>query len=1418
MDITSLLVKLSQYGIRLSVENNQLVVPQTINKLPPEIIKELNVHKKGLISKLSEVNTAKNIAHLHIETISKSAELYMSIGQERLWYVHKLLGPNCLYNQQSELRILGKLNISILTNSLEEVVCRHEILRTTLSQNSMGVPLQIINDIRKIEIPIIKMNCDSCSQYEIKKLIDRFALEEGQKIFNISKDYLFRICLLRLSHQEHILLITMHHAITDGWSFDVFLRELWSNYMRIQAKKALSKNKPIIQYHDFSYWQKSLLGSDIFEKQLKFWKTQLTGLTPILNLPYDYKRPISKKYKGKMETFVFSKRFTNRLSELSLSRGVILPMTLLAAFKIILMRYSGQTDIVIGMPVAYRHHPQLTDLIGFFVNTVVLRSDLSRDKTFESLLNDLKKTSIDAYANQDVPFDKVVKMLQPERTKNSAPLFQIMFVFQSTLVKELELPGLRISQLNERRVGMAKFDLNLSIKETSRGLEGFLEYSTELFKKLFIQNMLMHYKNILEAVVDNPKLTLARIPLITETERKQLIARCNRSGPSCQFTKGIHQLIEEQVRKTPNAVALVYGQQQMTYQETNHKANQLAYYLQSIKVGLGVKIGLYLEKSIDLIIGLLAILKTGAAYVPLDTEYPEDRLQFMIKDSEISMIISHSKSLKNTMLKFKNIVYLYLDLTITEKQPVNDLENIDFSGRSIAYIMYTSGSTGVPKGVRVTHKGLCNLASSYKKDEFPISSKSRVLQFASISFDVAISDIIMALTNGASLFLGNKEESRPGKNLATFIQVNRITHIHLTPSTLAMLPTDKYVDLKCIIVGGEAFSITLLDQWSRGRHFFNSYGATETSVTVALAKFKAGCERVLIGKAINNTKIYILDANNQPVPDGVIGELCVVGASVAEGYWNRPRLTSEKFMGNPFRLRHDNEDSIMYKTGDLARYLPCGNLEFFGRLDQQVKIRGYRIELAEIEVVLNRHPDVISSLVVIHEKAPDNKLLVAYVASEMNELELSEQLYRILKDKLPNYMIPAIIMILNEFPKTQNGKINHMALPVPEPKKINQIKSWSDNARTNTELKLVQMWQDLLGCESIGIKDNFFRMGGDSLLGIRLLAKIKCYFGKDISFLVLLENPTIADLAIKIGENTVFLEHETWSPLVAMQVKGTYPPLFCVHPAGGTVFCYLDLATQLEMKQQPLYGLQAQGLEENQILLETNEQMAASYLQAIRKVQLQGPYFLLGWSAGGMIAYELAQQFYRMGEKVAFLGILDTYADFTKNSRANCLELNDDMALLARLYIKENPYGQLPDNLVETLKKLKPMAQLSYIVKQAKILGKLPLDISDKQAERLVKAFKNDCVANRRYFPKPYPGKITVFRPIEPLTMEVDKSNDLDWRLLSKQEVKVYETPGNHFNMIFYPNIKILASQIFECLKQCNIEGKKEKVKLNIFD
>lgn len=1407
MNATSLLVKLNQQGVELSVKNKQLIVYSKDN-LSPEIMKILAKHKNLLISKLHEIKNTVAIATLPIEKIiTNNTSFFMSIGQERFWCIHQLLGPNCLYNQQSELRISGNLDIEILTSSLTEVVRRHSILRTTFIQDKNGTLFQIINDIQKVKISVV----DISQEYATEQLIDRLSLEEGQKIFDITKDFLLRLSVICLAEQEFVLLITMHHAITDGWSFSLFFKELWSNYQSILTHKFIHKNELSIQYIDFSFWQKSLLMSELFEKQRKYWKNQLAELAPRLNLPYSYPRPLSRKYVGKVERFNFSKLLTDQLEKLSFSVGVILPMTLLGAFKVLLMRYSAQTDIAIGIPVAYRHHPQVVDIIGFFVNTIVLRSDLSASKTFEALLKDIKQTSIDGYANQDLPFDEVVKIIQPDRTKDTSPLFQIMFVFQNTLIKECELPGLRISQLTERRVGMAKFDLNLSIKATLQGLEGFLEYSSELFNECTIKKMLIHYQNILKAVINNPKLTLSMIPLITTIEEKQLISMYNISITYEQFNKGIHQLIEEQVKKTPNATAIVYNQQQFTYQELNQKANQLAHYIQSLRLGVEIKIGLYIEKSLGFIVGLLGILKAGAIYVPLDIEYPEQRLQFMIMDAGLSIIITDSKCFDNIISKAKNIICLDLDWPIIEEQSKNNLENINFSAQSLAYIMYTSGSTGIPKGVMVKHKGLCNLVNSCQK-KFLINSESRVLQFASISFDVAISDVILALTNGAALYLANTECTHLGKSLARFIIKNAITHIHLTPSTLATLPTDKYPDLKCIIVGGEPFSIILIERWANGRYFFNSYGATETSVTVALAKFEANSKQVLIGKPINNTQIYILDANNKLVPNGVIGEICIAGASVAAGYWNQQKLTSEKFFDNPFKL--NNKDSIMYKTGDLGRYLSCGNLEFFGRVDRQIKVRGYRVDPAEIEIILNEHPAVNSSIVILYKKNPNNKLLIAYVLTKLNEIEIIEQLNKKLKAALPSYMIPANIIALPAFPKTPNGKIDHKALPVPEYKLLKQVKRWSDNARTNIEFRLIQLWQELLGCDSIGVKDNFFKLGGHSLLGIRLLAKIKSMFGKDISFLILLENPTIADLAMKINQEAVLSECKVWSPLVAIQPKGDYPPLFCVHPAGGTVFCYLDLATQLEKKLQPLYGLQAQGLEEQQALLKTTEEMAASYLQAMRNIQTQGPYFLLGWSAGGMIAYEIAQQLYRAGEKVAFLGILDTYAYSAKNSRINALVLDDDIELLARLYIKEDPYAELPMDLIKILKKLKPWQQLSYIVKQAKILGKLPCDISDKQAKRLVRAFKNDCMLVQKYKPIPYLGKITVFRPTEALIMEKGKSNDLDWGFLTKQELEIYETPGNHFNMLFYPNVKVLAAKIWKCLKKYHLSNEQAAVSI----
>ncbi|GCL39115.1 non-ribosomal peptide synthase [Sphaerospermopsis reniformis] len=731
-----------------------------------------------------------------------------------------------------------------------------------------------------------------------------------------------------------------------------------------------------------------------------------------------------------------------------------------------------------------------------------MRTNLEGNPSFSELLTRVREMSLGAYAHQHLPFEMLVEALQPERNLSHSPLFQVMFVLQNTPISTLELSGLSVNLL-EVKSEISKFDLTLAMEESASGLVGVWEYNSDLFDSRTIERMAGNFITLLESIVANPQESIAQLPLLTESEKHQLLTEWNDTQVEYPVDKCIHQLFEEQVEKTPNAIAVVFENEQLTYQQLNSRANQLAHHLQSLGVKPDTLVGICVERSLKMIVGLLGILKAGGAYVPLDPEYPQERLSFMLEDAQVSVLLTQ-KHLIERLPEYQ--IHLVCVDEIGEQIAQNNENNpsSEVTASHLANLIYTSGSTGKPKGVMVEHKGLCNLAQA-QIQTFGINSHSRVLQFASFSFDASIWEILMAFGSGATLYLGTKEAFMPGKSLMEKIRNYEITHITLPPSALAVMPVEELPALQAIIVAGEACGVKLMKQWSMGRNFFNAYGPTEASVCATTAKCSDQDEKITIGRPIANVQTYILDENLRPVPIGVPGELHIGGNGLARGYLNRPELTKEKFIANPF-----NNAEKLYKTGDLARYLADGNIEYIGRIDNQVKIRGLRIELGEIEAVLNQHPQIQTSCVIVREDNPGQKQLVSYLIPHQHSTVTISEMRQYLKETLPEYMVPHSFVTLETLPITPNGKIDRRALPAPETRTGLEIKIVPP--RNQTEKILAQIWAEVLRTKQIGINDNFFELGGDSILSIQILAKAK-QAGLQLTAKQLFANQTIAELA-----------------------------------------------------------------------------------------------------------------------------------------------------------------------------------------------------------------------------------------------------------------------------------------------------------------
>ncbi|MEL6930906.1 MAG: amino acid adenylation domain-containing protein, partial [Cyanobacteria bacterium J06600_6] len=828
----------------------------------------------------------------------------------------------------------------------------------------------------------------------------------------------------------------MHHIISDGWSMDILIRELITLYKSYIVGETSPLPELKIQYADFAKWQREWLQGEVLEQQLDYWKQQLSGTLPVLQLPTDSPRGRVQTFKGANQSFSLGEQLTGQLKGLAQS-GVTMFMVLLAAYKILLSRHSGQEDIIVGVPIANRNRTEIEDLIGFFTNTLVLRSDLSNCSTFKELLAQIKELTYGAYDHQDLPFEKLVEELQPERDLSYNPLFQAKFRLEN-LPQPIEIPGLTISPLKQTEFA-AKLDISLDMYETTSGLVGGFEYNTDLFKPETISRLIEHFRTLLQGIVDDPDCLVSEIPILTAAEKQQILVDWNDTEVEFQQNLCFHQIFEAQVAKTPDNIALVFQDRELTYAQLNQRSNELADYLSSLIVKPEVRVGICCDRSLEMIIAFLAVLKAGGAYVPLDPAYPQERLDYIVEDSQINILLTqtkHQEQFSNNTLTLINLDSLQLPNSSAHSAPIHP--------DNLAYIIYTSGSTGKPKGVLIPHRGLTNL-TEHKIRACQVDANSCVLQFFSFSFDASIPEIIMSLGCGAKLCLADKETLLPGEGLLDLLRSQKVTHITMTPSALATLPAAELPDLKMVLVGGEAPSEELIDQWSENRLFINAYGPTEVTVNASMVSCGNGnpVEPTISPSA--NKQLYICDRNLQLVPIGVIGELHIAGVGLARGYLNRPELTAEKFVPNPFdegrrrkglvRMQAEGRSialpapsapsapsaPLLYKTGDLAYYLPNGKIKLLGRIDNQVKIRGFRIEPGEIEILINQHPDVKISVVTPLENNKDDKYLAAYVVPKNSELQVSS-LRNFLKSRVPGYMIPQSLIILESLPLNPNGK------------------------------------------------------------------------------------------------------------------------------------------------------------------------------------------------------------------------------------------------------------------------------------------------------------------------------------------------------------------------------------------------------------
>jgi amino acid adenylation domain-containing protein len=1033
----------------------------------------------------------------------------LSFAQETIWFWDRFEPQNPMYNVPFGLRIRGNLDVEALRKSLDFLVDRHETLRTTFVSAKDRL-VQVIHRARAIELAVTDISRLAGDERHAE--VKRLANAEVRRPFNLSRDLMLRAALFQLAPDDFVLVLTMHHIISDGWSLGVLLRDLSEAYTAYSTGHSPRLPELSIQYADYAMWQRKQVEGKALESLLSFWKERLADYPDFMHIRTDHPRPHRQTFAGARESLVLSKELELSLVRLSQRRGASLFMALLGAFQTLLNRYSAEDDIVVGFPMASRNQPETNDLIGFFANTVVFRSDLSGNPTFLDYLGRVRERAFPIYQHQDLPFAKLVESLAPERSASHTPFFQTLFVFESAPMPTLDWPGLTVSRF-EVDTGTAKFDLSVLI-EKKDGLEIAFEYNTDLFEAATIKRMLGHYRVLLEEVVKNPDRRLGQLPLLTEAERRQILFDWNQTQ-SPYPERSVHELFEEQAERTPDAPAILFKDQQLSYRELNTRSNALSMRLRSLGCTTGAKVAVLMERAPEVVIALLGILKAGGAYLPLDPADPAERLAFLLRDAGVGVLVTQARYAGTVDQSDLKVISLDRWKPTKEEAEAQNLA-AETTVDSLAYVIYTSGSTGTPKGVEIPHRGIVRLL--FGQDYARFGSNTVFLQFVPLWFDLSTFEIWGPLLHGGKcvLFPGRVGTAH---ELGEVIRKYKVTTLWLTASLYNAVideAPEELATVQQILIGGEALSVPHI---RRGLEYLpqveliNGYGPTEnttlTSTYPIPREIPQEFASIPIGRPISNSTIYILDKNLQLVPVGVPGELYTGGAGLARGYLNRPTLTEEKFISNPFS---ESAGDPLYKTGDLARYLPDGNVEYLGRLDNQVKVRGFRIELGEIESALATHPDVKMVAVEARESCDGTKYLVAHVVRRQVHSTPAADLRTFLEEKLPAYMVPSQFVLHSSLPLLSSGKVNRRLLaeqgagePVPARRFL--------KPRDSIEARLVGIWESILDTRPVSVTDNFFDLGGHSLKAVRLFVMIEQAFGIRLDLSTLLTAPTVEELA-----------------------------------------------------------------------------------------------------------------------------------------------------------------------------------------------------------------------------------------------------------------------------------------------------------------
>jgi amino acid adenylation domain-containing protein len=1320
-----------------------------------------------------------------------------SFAQQRVWFIDQLSPGMSTFNIPMAVRFIGPLNIAALEQALNEIVSRHESLRTTFALID-DQPTQVIRLDLTLPLPVIELShlLESERESEARRLVRQAARQP----FDLTQGPLAQVKLFRLASEEHVLLVTMHHIISDGWSMDIFWRELRTLYGVFSQGHPSPLPELPIQYADFAVWQREQLQGRVMGQQLAYWRQQLAGALPVLELPTDYPRPLIQTFRGGRQTLVLSKTLTEALKALSRRERATLFMTLLAGFKLLLYRLTRQEDIIVGSPIAGRNRAELENLIGYFLNMLALRTQLSGQTSFRELLEQVRQTALKAYANQDIPFEQLLAELQPERDLSRTPLFQVLFNMLNLDSKPVALPGLTAKSFAfSESESESKFDITLYVRDRGDSLTLSMVYNRDLFAEARMAEMLAQYEYLLAQIVANPEEKLDCFSLVTD-KAKTILPNPTRLL-NTEWAGAVQTHFSEQARQYPAAIALIDRQGHWSYQELEATSNQLAHYLRAQHLNSQDVVAIYGHRNAALVWAILGVLKAGAAFLILDPAYPAQRLIDYVRLARPQgwLQLEAAGAPPAALAKFVTTLGCRAQLQLPQS-PAKAGEllasySVDHPGvvvgaDDLAYLSFTSGSTGQPKGILGTHRPLSHFMQ-WHSQTFGLNSSDRFSLLSGLAHDPLLRDIFTPLWLGAMLCIPDAEDIGLPGQLAAWMRQQGITVTHLTPpmaqlltETTAIAQNDLPVHLPALryaFFGGDLLTkqhFSSLRRLAPEATCINFYGATETPqamgytiVANPVEPFQedgsAGSKATIpIGSGIQDVQLLVLTPTQQLAGLGELGEIYIRTPYLSKGYLNDEPLTQERFIINPFT--QTNSDRL-YKSGDLGRYLPDGQVEFLGRSDHQVKIRGFRIELKEIEAALDQHPAIQAAVVQVREDTPGEKRLAAYVVAHQPAESAVQEWRHYLKERLPDVMIPASFTILATLPLTPNGKIDYQALPAPDgSRQVSETRMAPP--RDDLETQLVQIWQEVLGVQPIGIRDSFFELGGHSLLAVRLMSQIERVIGVRLHLATLFQGPTIEQQAKIVQDKDGEI-----SLLIPIQPNGSKHPFFCVPGGGDNAFIFTDLAHHLG-PDQPFYAFRFSRRKAEQTGDDWIKDMAAQYIQEMKTLQPEGPYLLGGYCFGGPIAFEMAQQLQAQGQPVGLVAIFESY-------RPGSTHLP---GFLPRLRHHLKRFWQL-----------NPKRKWAYILTRVKARF---LKLSRKLNPNFGRSM-SQALGQTTYAPQRYPGRLILFQAAE-RNPELYYDPYMGWGRLASGGIDVYAIPGTHIDAYKEPNVQTWAEQMKQCLDQ----------------